>query len=154
MARPSAPAKSSTDFTAILQESDDSLGDQFETAQLALPYHQDAPAQPRQLALLDEIPFPVAIELGAPELDARLRRARKRTARMTMPEATVHEDDLPPAREDEIRSARQLPPVEPISVAKPVDQAANGHLGARSLVPDPGHDFGAALGADRVHAAS
>jgi hypothetical protein len=45
---------------------------------------------------------------------------------MLMPEAAMGEDDKPVPRQNDIRPARQIPSVEPESIAKRMDRAPDG----------------------------
>jgi hypothetical protein len=68
-----------------------------------------------------------------------------------MPETAVHENRLAQADKSQIRSARNIAPMQPISVAESVNNTAHRQLGASILAPYARHDLAAALFRNRIH---
>jgi hypothetical protein len=61
-----------------------------------------------------------------------------------VPEASMHEDDLPVAREDKIGAARQVAPVQPKAISKAVHGAPHSDFRPRIRLPDARHALGQA----------
>ncbi len=119
--------------------------------QLALPYHQKMPAHATKFPLVAKIALTIPVELRAPKHDPGFGCSCEAAARMSVPKAAMDEDDATTAREHEIRPSRQALAVKAVSIAKPVDLSADGHLGARVATADARHDFRSAFGGDGVH---
>jgi hypothetical protein len=58
---------------------------------------------------------------------------------MLMPEATMNEDDLLPARKYKVRISGKFPAVQTISIAKGADGPSNLQLGFAILASDARH---------------
>jgi hypothetical protein len=83
------------------------------------------------------IAFPVSAELFEPEIGTSRGQAKERAIIVVVPEATVHENNCAPARQHDIRPARQLRTVEPVAEALMPQKLPNLHFGPRVLAPDP-----------------
>lgn len=105
------------------------------TAELTLPDRQDPPPTLSQFDLLSRIALAVSVNLVPPILHVGLWNPVPSSAGVAMPEAPVHEDDLPPGREHQVRPPRQVLAMKAIAVAQGVKSATDGHFGAR--VPTP-----------------
>lgn len=68
-----------------------------------------------------------------------------------MPEAAVHEDYRPVAREYQVRPAWQVLAVQAESVAERVREASHGHLGRRVLTSNARHALASLGRCERVH---
>jgi len=68
-----------------------------------------------------------------------------------MPEAAVHEDDLPSTREHQVRLSRKRPYMELVSVTKPVEKAAHGKFGSCIFGPNSGHALATLFLREGVH---
>lgn len=88
----------------------------------ALPKDEDFPARPAERADDLSVAGLVRGDFIAPELDVRLR---KRFTLMTVPEATVYEDDLSVPREYEVGTAGQVFSVKSKAVSQAVSYAAD-----------------------------
>lgn len=102
-----------------------------------LPDNSHAPAPFLQLTNRPPVALPVAAELVEPELGPSCRESKEHATFVVVPEATVHEDDGPPARQDYIWPAWQLRAMEPVAEACMPQKFADLHFGARVLAPDP-----------------
>jgi hypothetical protein len=103
----------------------------------AFPHDGHAPAGVAKLVNRPSIAFPVSAELFEPEIGTSRGQAKERAPLVVVPEATVHEDDRPPARQHDIWPARQLRTVEPIAEPLVPQKLADLHFGPRVLGPDP-----------------
>lgn len=74
---------------------------------------------------------------GAPAIDA---------PRTSVPEAAMYEDAQFPAREYEIRAARQTAPMKAVAKACSVEKATHNQFGLCVPAPNPTHDLAATLG--------
>jgi hypothetical protein len=83
-------------------------------------------------------------ELSCPKLRSRLGTGRPAARWVAMPEASVYEDYLPQARQDEIRRTRQIAAVEPEAVPFGMYQPSHDHLRFGVSPPHPPHE-------DRTH---
>src|SRR5208282_1381905 len=93
----------------------------------------------------------VLLQLGPPEVELRLRPSRILTCSMPVPEASVHEDDLTPAREDHVGIARQVPCVQPVAITHPVHKSPDQHLRLCVLPSNQTHPPAALGGRQGVH---
>lgn len=87
-------------------------------AYLALPNHQNVPSQFREAGTLPSVACDVAFQLRQPVVQIGLRTVGDPTGRVgvLVPETTVDEHDLPPAREHHIGATGKLVPVETVPV--------------------------------------
>jgi hypothetical protein len=58
-----------------------------------------------------------------------------------MPETAVDEDNLAKTLEDKVRSARQIAPMEPVSVSLSMHDLSDSHLRPGVDLPDACHPF-------------
>lgn len=120
----------------------------------ALPHNQELPTEFPKSSFVLEISQPVGAKLRFPEIQPRLRHATIPTTWVPVPKTTVHEDRLPTARKNQIRAARQFPPVQPISEAESVGQASHGPLRLGILATDAAHSLASCDGRKCVHESS
>lgn len=59
-----------------------------------------------------------------------------------MPEAAMHKDDCIPARQHDVRSAGQIPVVQPVTQTSGEEPLSQIEFGSRVLSPDSGHHSG------------
>ena len=125
--KPPAPEKRSTpigrcEFAvfSLFKKPLDFFRDFLEIFQFALPHHQDSPTHPFQLAANAAVASHVPFEFGHPKVDARLWRRGVPTLRMTVPKASVNQDDLSPTGKHEIGTSRQTFGVQSVAIAQPI----------------------------------
>jgi hypothetical protein len=70
---------------------------------------------------------------------------------MPVPIATVNEHDLLQPREDEIRAARKITPMQAESKAQAMRRRTHGHFWLRVLPPDAPHHPRARLSVNDIH---
>lgn len=70
---------------------------------------------------------------------------------MAVPEAAVHENGLPPAREHQIRGSGEVTPVEPKSVPRTMKEAAERAFGLGVTCPNPSHERAALRRGKPIH---
>ena len=70
---------------------------------------------------------------------------------MLMPEAAMNKNRFVAGRENHIRIARQIAPMQAVTVSETVNQAANRYLGLRVFTSNAPHIFTAALWRDCIH---
>lgn len=70
---------------------------------------------------------------------------------MLVPEASVHQDDLPPRRKDNVWLSRKVAAMQPEAVSKPVNQPPQDNFRAGVLAANPTHIRAAAFWTDLVH---
>lgn len=94
----------------------------------------------------------VTREFWKPILSARDRQALNPAdlVLVSVPKATVHEDDLAAAREDKIGLAWELGHVESKPIAEAMDQFSNGEFGFHTFRLDVRHDLAATLPGDDI----
>jgi len=74
----------------------------------AFPDDGYPPAVPQQTGDCGDISFVIPLEFVIPESGSSLRQTEVRTARMSVPEAAVHENNGVPLGEHQIRPAGQV----------------------------------------------
>jgi hypothetical protein len=68
-----------------------------------------------------------------------------------MPKASMHENNLPPARENDIGTAGKRVVMKTVAISHPVNQTADSEFGTHVLAPDRPHHQAALLRGDPVH---
>ena len=101
--------------------------------------------------MLRGIALNIPLNFVSPVVSIGSRNSGSVACVVTVPKATVHKQDLFPAREDKIGLARQVFAMQAITIAHPVDDPTNRHFGASILRPHPPHDSGTARRCDGVH---
>lgn len=97
----------------------------------------------------DGVPLLVPFQFRHPEILVGFRHSGQRAMIMSMPEASMHKNHLPAAREYQIGLAGQLRAVQAVAVAGAMHESSNQHLRAGVLRLDPRHklaSFGSADG--------
>jgi hypothetical protein len=89
---------------------------------------------------IPSVPGRIAVLLEFPVVAVRLWQGCGRTA-VVMPKAPMDKDYLLASSEHEIRAARQILRVEPISIPHTMDEMANEQLGLRILRTYAPHDL-------------
>jgi hypothetical protein len=119
----------------------------FEAANvnLAFPHNKDAPPCPAQTSNITPIPLHISLQFGIPIAFVRGGTITPCPAGMAVPETAVNEDNLAAARKHQIRRARQITGVQPVSKPHPVHQAADSQFRPAVFTADPSHQ-GTAFG--------
>jgi hypothetical protein len=97
----------------------------------------------------------VTFQLGLPirKVGERFVNQSASPVLVLMPKASMHEDNLPPARENQVGTAREGVPMQTVTISHPVNQAAHSELGAHVLAPYCPHHSAALFRRDPVHRA-
>jgi hypothetical protein len=138
MARPPAPAKSST---LRIKKSPDSRRKSNGFVDLALPDDHDVPTLPDKLSSILFVSFSVSFKFRNPEICAGFWKSRKSAVFVTVPETAVYKDDFAFLPEDNVRLAWQLFRVQSITISEPENEATDEKLWTRVSGMDPGHDL-------------
>ena len=93
----------------------------------------------------------IRFKLGQPKIKAGFRQASSVLAIMTVPEASMHENDLTPGRKNQIGLARHFRDVKTEAVAHSVDKSPHRLFGLAPLIPNATHAFGAFARRQGVH---
>jgi hypothetical protein len=80
------------------------------------PDCKDSPAKGFKIAVIPDINFSIANNLCLPEINSRAWQSKERAV-MSMPEATVNEDNSLVFRKNKVRLGRQFLAVQPIPVS-------------------------------------
>jgi hypothetical protein len=139
IARPPAPANSST---LRIQKSSDSLCHSRGLGEFAFPNGENAPTHSAQRSPIPCISRSIALQLRLPKVNPRLGHPSQRTARVSVPETAVYENDLGFRAEHHVRSPRQPCDVKAVAITHGGHQFANAALRPCVLVPDKRHDLG------------
>ncbi len=83
--------------------------------ELTLPNRDAMPPHLGKRLLFLSVPFPVAYNLGGPEVDISLRHTKITTPLMSMPEASVDKNHSTVLSQHQIRMSRQPGMIEPVS---------------------------------------
>lgn len=105
----------------------------------AFPHHGNPPPRGAQCSDIPAVPLDVGDELRLPEFGSSGRVGRVSALRVTMPETTMDEHDRSPARQDQIRPARQRSVMKPVSIAPAMKRAPEDEFGPRVPTTYPGH---------------
>lgn len=129
----------------------DLFGDSFEIAQFALPNLKNVPSQFFQFAPNATIPCYILFKFLHPESDSRFWCRGISASCVTMPKASVYENDLSPRRKDEIRTSRQTFIVKAESIAHAVNKATDRQFGRCVLRANRRHDERTLFRRDFIH---
>jgi hypothetical protein len=131
-------------FSGTIKEPNQPFAEAVSLGDIALPQRQDFPSVTPQLRDVLSVSLDIAQQLRFPVADSRFWHPAISTSLVLMPEAALHENDLSPRWEHEIRNARQVAPMQGVAVPEPMEQASDLHLGLGVRAPDPAHDLAAA----------
>lgn len=118
--------------------------------EFALPDCLHLPTNLLQFGDFLGIAFAIAGNFGLPVFDVRFREPAELTA-MPVPEASVHEDCTLPAKEHDVRLARQALAMEAEAVSQAMKQRPDYPFRAGMLRADPRHQSAAAFGCAVIH---
>ena len=107
--------------------------------QLALPQDDGVPAEEAELDALPYVALAVALYLGLPEGGVCLGEDEVRAIFVSVPEASVDEDDCPIFLQYDVGCAGQALDVHPIAETAGEEVAAHHHLGLRIAASDALH---------------
>lgn len=124
---------------------------QFRPGQLTLPESEYSPTHVHQTGCVAFVPLAIALKLRAPKRLARFGHPRELTIGIgvTMPKASVDEDRELLFAENDIRPARKLLSMKPISKARTMECSPHDHFRFRIATADPRH-LRATGGIDRI----
>lgn len=114
----------------------------------AFPDDAYAPSELGERPLNLAIPVDIAVEFGAPELYAALRRVGKVAARVPVPKAAVDKEREPAPGKHDVRRARKVSAVKSKTDAQAVKDAADRDFRGSVLLAYSRHQ-GAPLGRNR-----
>lgn len=86
----------------------------------AFPYGDDAPAPGEQFLTVGAVTRDVAVELGLPPFGTTFRGGCPFAPGVTMPEATMHEDNGAILRQDNVRFTRKIFAMKAEAISHPV----------------------------------
>ena len=98
---------------------------------LTFPDHQHTPTHSAQLANGKTIPFDIPANLRVPEPLVALRPCAPTATAMPVPEATVYKDRGAPARQNHVRSPRDIAGMKAKAKTPSMETAANIQFRAR-----------------------
>jgi hypothetical protein len=125
MARPPAPAKSSTLRT---EKPLDPRGKPPGSPELAFPNCHNLPSLPHQIHPVLSVSRSIPFQLWKPKIRPGLRQARQSAIWMSMPEATMDEYHFAQFPEHDVGMSRQTADVEPVSIAESIDNFPDPHF--------------------------
>jgi hypothetical protein len=104
---------------------------------LAFPDDQNAPSRFLQGLTMSSIARRVSLQLGLPvrEVGERFVNQSASPVPMLMPKASMYENDLSPAGENHVRTARERVPMQAVAISHPVNHAADSEFGTHVLAP-------------------
>ena len=115
-----------------------------------LPDFLDGPTNLFQFGPFFAVSGAIALDLGQPKLEVRLGELPEPTS-VAMPKASVNEDRLLSTDKHYVWTPRQLLPMEPKTVAQPVQKRADHQLGLGMLRADARHQPAAAVLRSVIH---
>ena len=113
--------------------------DVFEITQFAFPHGQHAPPKLPQFGSRSLVTIDSGQSLRRPEFRVGCRSNLSEATGMHVPEAAIHENNLAPPREDEIRRAGEIRNVQPVAIAERVKSPSHQHFWFGIHGPDPRH---------------
>lgn len=119
--------------------------------QLTLPEREHAPPAFLKRGDVSPVPLYVAIQLLCPVSIIRGWPCGVRAARMLMPEASMHEDCGASAGENYVRIAGQVFPVQPVTIARLMQESPDFNFRLRALRLDGAHHRATLFGVENVH---
>jgi hypothetical protein len=108
---------------------------------LAFPNREHAPAVFPELAGYPFVSHHVAVNLGVPKLNVRLRTFGGATIPVTMPETTVNENHGAKARKNYVRLSGKFPGVKAKPVALGMEKPTYGKFRCRPACSHPPHEL-------------
>ena len=105
----------------------------------AFPNDENIPAELAEPTLNSSVSFHVVENFRLPIIRSGLRIRRSLAAGMTVPKATMNENNLSPARKYEVRRSGQISTVQAKSITESMSQTANAHFRDRVLAANSGH---------------
>lgn len=112
----------------------------------ALPDDENPPSELEELFDRCLIPSYVFVNLLLPEVGVRLGKPKICASFMPVPEATIDEDHGPMLRQNDIRAAREIAPMQPEPEASSMQATAHYKFWLRVPRADSGHHLGSAQG--------
>lgn len=128
--------------TVSCQEGAHATRQTFAIEGLAFPDDQYPPAEGLELPSNPCISSPILGELVLPVRGARPRARRTDATSMSMPKASMHEDNSLELREDKVRRARQIAGMTDELVSKGTDGATNAQFRSGVFLTHAGHQRG------------
>jgi hypothetical protein len=122
------------------QETSKPAGKRSDIPDFTLPNDENLPAHHFEGLRDAFIASDVTEKLCPPKTRARLGHGTLATPSMLMPEAAVHENDLPTRRKCEVRDTRKIATVQSKSVPERVYQLANQDFGLGIFAADGRHE--------------
>ena len=119
---------------------------------LALPHNQALPPHSLQCTQGSSVASACCLELSIPVFDASAGSRSPATSFVTVPEASVNEDNLAPASEHDVRAARKIARVEAKSITVAMQKTAEAQLRASMLAANSRHQCASLRGGQRVGA--
>ena len=119
--------------------------------ELAFPNYEYIPACNPQGPYCVLVSFAVRLELGLPELWPCLGQHGIPAPSMTMPEAAVYKYTGPQLGQYNVGPPRQIPAMQPVTVAVGVQKPAHKHFRLRVLSPNARHHPGSLGRLNDVH---
>lgn len=101
------------------------------TVGLTFPYDVNAPSRGSEPRLIALVPFDIASEFFLPEGRTGLGDARRPTAFVSVPEASVNEDHGRPRRQDDVGSSREALVVKSEAKTVSVEGGSDDAFGSR-----------------------
>lgn len=138
-------------LASCLQLGDELLQPFNRTFELTLPNDMAVPAGSFQCGKVSLVAIDVLPELPCPELRSCLGGGSIAAARVSMPEAAVHENASFPLWQDNVWSSRQVLPVKPEAVPASMEEFANSNLRLRISPGYPAHHPRSCGCIDNVH---
>ena len=127
----------------LVQREDKALKSQFAVLgfELALPHLDDVPTHTAELEAFGKVALAVTLDLGLPEVGARLGKNEVSATLVAVPEATVHEDDGTILAKHDVRCAGQAADVDTKTESLGKQIFTHQDLGLGVSAADAGHAF-------------
>lgn len=116
----------------------------------ALPNNQYAPAGTSEFSQGPRIALPIDANFGHPKIDITFRDGSPARTGVTVPEASVHLDDLFPAGKYEIWRAGQALHMQSVAIAEPMESRPDRHFRFRVPAFNASHQTAALFGCESI----
>ena len=103
-----------------VQKFDQLFVELFRMGYLAFPHHKATPAEPSQPLAVERIPLFVPAQFWSPVRGPRFWQASVDTTTMLVPKTSVHENNLPQARQDNVGVPWEVDSMKPKTITEAV----------------------------------
>jgi hypothetical protein len=116
-------------------------GEPIRILRIAFPHRKDTPACGLKSQIVPSIPLEITFQLRLPKVAAAFWQPSQFACRIrvSVPKATMHENDRATRQKNHVGTARQSPVMEPVAKPGGMKETAHAKFRLRVFMPDQGH---------------